>query len=443
MIIEADKKRVILRKYAEFSLVYNVNTNTYVKINDMGYEIINYVIHKSPLHLTEILEYISRIYDISEEDKTDVSNFILSLVDEGILESKDVPAITNIDLAEIDGNFEKDLKDYMSNNNILFTATFEMTYTCNERCIHCYACDGYDDTRELLSTAEIKHAIDELYDMNCFHIVFTGGDPFMRKDFMEVYEYAINKNFSVDIYTNGLAMADNEELLNAVIRNHPKGVYISFYSSNPTIHEKITQIKGSYIKTLYTIKKLQENNISTILNILVMKDNIATLSETVDFVKKLNSQYRIGWSIAETNTGKDIPLQYRLDNEQQTVDMFRIVGFDNKEITPVNSTDYICGTGTSSLAITPYGDVKNCILFNQSWGNIKEENLYNIWEQEERKHFINSLIWGNAEKCNKCLNKSFCPRCLAHSYNQTGNPFEPNDNDCYFANCLSKLLITQ
>ncbi|PYX91398.1 MAG: hypothetical protein DMG71_20315 [Acidobacteria bacterium] len=77
----------------------------------------------------------------------------------------------------------------------------DVTYRCNERCVHCYL--DHDDHGEM-SKAEIKELLQELADIGVFSVTFSGGEVFMRRDFVDLVEHARRLLFAVRIKTNGV-----------------------------------------------------------------------------------------------------------------------------------------------------------------------------------------------------------------------------------------------
>ncbi len=71
--------------------------------------------------------------------------------------------------------------------NIPLSVQLDLTYRCNERCVHCYL--DHDDHGEM-TTAEIKHLLDEMADAGVFILTLSGGEIFLRKDFFELLEHA-------------------------------------------------------------------------------------------------------------------------------------------------------------------------------------------------------------------------------------------------------------
>src|SRR5205807_7307402 len=83
----------------------------------------------------------------------------------------------------------------------------DVTYRCNERCIHCYL--DHDDHGEM-TTAEIKDVLDQLYEMGVFFLVLSGGEVLMRRDFFDIVEYARRLQFNVKIKTNAVMIREQE-----------------------------------------------------------------------------------------------------------------------------------------------------------------------------------------------------------------------------------------
>src|SRR5258707_10288302 len=116
----------------------------------------------------------------------------------------------------------------------------DVTYRCNERCVHCYL--DHDDRGEM-TTAEIKGILDQLAEAGVFFLTLSGGEPFMRKDFFEIVAHARSLLFNVKVKTNGLLIREKEaQQLRAL---GVETVQISVYSQRPEIHDEITKIKGS------------------------------------------------------------------------------------------------------------------------------------------------------------------------------------------------------
>src|SRR5215813_6510192 len=86
-------------------------------------------------------------------------------------------------------------------------AQLDLTYRCNERCVHCYL--DHDDHGEM-TLAEIKDLLDQLADAGVFLLTISGGEIFLRPDLFEILEHARKLLFSVKIKTNGILIRESQ-----------------------------------------------------------------------------------------------------------------------------------------------------------------------------------------------------------------------------------------
>ncbi|MBT6447003.1 MAG: mycofactocin radical SAM maturase, partial [Acidimicrobiaceae bacterium] len=80
--------------------------------------------------------------------------------------------------------------------------TWELTYACNLACVHCLSSSGRRDPKEL-TTAEALAVVDELADLQVFYVNLGGGEPMIRKDFLDIVDHAVSRNVGVKFSTNG------------------------------------------------------------------------------------------------------------------------------------------------------------------------------------------------------------------------------------------------
>src|SRR6266851_10317711 len=91
--------------------------------------------------------------------------------------------------------------------NIPLSAHLDLTYRCNERCIHCYL--DHDDHGEM-TTAEIKGLLDQMAEAGVFYLTISGGEILMRRDFFEILEHARLRTFCIKLKTNGVMIRAKE-----------------------------------------------------------------------------------------------------------------------------------------------------------------------------------------------------------------------------------------
>ncbi len=138
------------------------------------------------------------------------------------------------------------------NLGVPLSVHLDITYRCNERCVHCYL--DHDDHGEM-TTAEIKGVLDQLAEAGVFFLTFSGGEVFLRRDFFELLEHARRLLFNVKIKTNAVMIHEAEAK-----RIRALGVdtiQISVYSHRPEVHDAITKLPGSFKRTIEGIRLLK------------------------------------------------------------------------------------------------------------------------------------------------------------------------------------------
>ena len=139
----------------------------------------------------------------------------------------------------------------------------DVTYRCNERCVHCYL--DHDDHGEM-TTAEIKDILNQLSDAGVFFLTLSGGEVLMRRDFFEIVEHARRLLFNVKLKTNGVMIRKAEA--RRIRELGVEQVQISVYSHRPEIHDAITKLPGSLKRTIEAIRFLnarEDEGISVLL----------------------------------------------------------------------------------------------------------------------------------------------------------------------------------
>ena len=133
-------------------------------------------------------------------------------------------------------------------------AWIELTNSCNLRCIHCYN-EHAQITKRALKIEDFKHTVDELISMGIRKIQLIGGEPFVikRGDLYEMMDYLAPRVDSFEIFLNG-TLNTEEDLLQIRKRYSNVQLATSLHSYIETEHERVTQIKGSYQKTVNNIR---------------------------------------------------------------------------------------------------------------------------------------------------------------------------------------------
>src|SRR5260370_1229661 len=158
--------------------------------------------------------------------------------------------------------FSLSLHNHFDQKRVPLEVPLEVTRRCPLECQHCYNNLPMGDLaardREL-TKEEYLGILDELADMGTLWLLFTGGEIFARKDFLEIYTYAKQKGFLITLFTNGTVI--NERIADYLRDFPPFGIEIPLYGRTQETYETLTAIPGSYQRCLRGITMLIERRL--------------------------------------------------------------------------------------------------------------------------------------------------------------------------------------
>jgi AdoMet-dependent heme synthase len=308
----------------------------------------------------------------------------------------------------------------------------DVTYRCNERCAHCYL--DHDDKGEM-TTQEIKNVLDQLAEAGVFFLVFSGGEVFMRRDFLELVEYARKLLFNVKVKTNGVMIHEAEAQ-----RLRELGVeqlQLSVYSHRPEVHDAITKLPGSLKRTVNSIKFLKSQGLKVTLSNVLMTVNRQDERGTRALAKQLGVEYTLDPTVTPKMDGDTSILSLRVD-EENLDELFQddeLVGDPEEYCKPPAPVDddvmegYSCSAGHTACYISPYGDVFPCVQFPLPTGNIRRQKFSDIWYDSPQMNEVRSIKIKDLTVCSSCSHAGSCTRCPGLAYME-GSMRGPSTSDC-------------
>ncbi len=163
---------------------------------------------------------------------------------------------------------------------------WEITNTCNYKCVYCMFSSLYKKYENELTTEEIKKTIRDLKQNNFTYIKFTGGEPFTRKDMTEILEYANKLGFDMDISTN--ASLITEEIAKKIKDINVPMVHVSLDGANKETNEFVRG-NGTFEKTLKGIRCLTKNKVYTRIGTVIYTKNEEQLEDIIKLAIDLNA----------------------------------------------------------------------------------------------------------------------------------------------------------
>ena len=167
---------------------------------------------------------------------------------------------------------------------------FELTYRCNEQCIHCFCVVPHGQEEEAkkreLTYDEITRVLDDLAEMGGLHLTLSGGEVLVRRDFFDIAAYAEERGFVLRIFTNGIGLT--RERIERIAALEPLTVELSIFSADPAVHDGITRVPGSFDRLIRNVHRLKAHGLRVYLKTVVMKPNIADLLKLRELGKDLD-----------------------------------------------------------------------------------------------------------------------------------------------------------
>jgi AdoMet-dependent heme synthase len=307
----------------------------------------------------------------------------------------------------------------------------DVTYRCNERCVHCYL--DHDDHGEM-TTAEIKGLLDQLVEAGVFFLTFSGGEVFMRRDFLELVEYARRLLFSVKIKTNAVMIGEAEaQRIRAL---NVDTIQISLYSHRPEVHDAITKLPHSFERTIRAICFLRDRGLRVTIANVLMTANLADHYGTQKLAAELGVHYTLDPTITPMMDGNPSVLALRIPGEELKEIFHNPTLVPNQEefcaLKAPSDEDlesYSCSAGHSFCYISPYGDVFPCVQFPLPTGNIRQQKFLDIWNGSPQMQEVRSIQAKDLTVCSSCSHVSSCTRCPGLAYME-GNMRGPSSADC-------------
>ncbi len=335
---------------------------------------------------------------------------------------------------------------------------FELTSRCNERCIHCYIPNGKKNAGHDMPTEKVFSLIDEFAEMGGLHVTLSGGEVFMHKDIIRIMQYCREKDMMISVLSNLIALRD--EQIPFIKEVNISLLQTSLYSMNPEIHDTITTVKGSFVKTKAAIEKLVAADIPVQISCPVMKANCKGYADVLQYAQSLRCKAQTDYimmaqsnfdtqnlanriSLEETETLLRDILEWDRDYKEQTLKQRPIteeIAFNPERF----ARQPLCGAGINDCCITENGDVYPCAGWQAMvCGNVYKQSLREIWENSSQLAQVRAVTQGDFPECLKCEARNYCAMCLVRNYNESnGDMFKINKHFCDVA-FLNKKIVEE
>lgn len=322
--------------------------------------------------------------------------------------------------------------------------TWELTYACNLQCVHCLSSSGRRDPREL-TTAEAKHVLDDLRDLQVFYINIGGGEPMVRSDFFELVEYAIDpgngrSGIGVKFSTNGTYI-DAEKAKRLASMDY-LDIQISIDGVDAATNDAVRGA-GSYAMARRAMDNLAAAEFGSFkISVVVTRHNVDQLDAFEALADSYGAQLRIT-RLRPSGRGADTWRDLHPTNAQQrqiydwllakgetvlTGDSFFHLNALGEPLPGLN----MCGAGRVVCLIDPIGDVYACpfVIHDQfKAGTVRDTGGFaEVWKHSDLFRELREPQ--SAGACASCGSYDVCQGgCMAAKF-FTGLPLDGPDPEC-------------
>ena len=284
--------------------------------------------------------------------------------------------------------------------------------------------------------------------MGCLWLLYSGGEIFARRDFLDIYVHAKRAGLLVTLFTNAVLI--NERIVDTLVEWPPFAVEVTLYGATRNTYEALTGIPGSYDKCMRGIELLLDRKLPLKLKTVAVSINKHEVAAMKKIAAGLGVEFKFDPMINPRIDCSSSPLAVRLTpaeivsfdfDDQERIDAWRKMATQFAPM-PVPEDEpaeiYDCGAGTNSFAIDPYGKLTMCVLSHFDQFDLKGGSFREGWD-----HFLRNVRAKRATmptKCTSCQIRSMCGMCPAQGELENGDPEKPVDFLCSTAHLRAAAL---
>lgn len=438
------------------------------------------VLSRKPQNVENLIDILLKEYeDVSREElANDFLEFLNSLsLDNFIVMGENIEELDSKDLSftysienpktmafthnqetceKVTENTQDFFLEEIQGRPLISSLQFELSSRCNERCIHCYIPNEKKNTGFDMPTRKVLSIIDEFADMGGIHVTLSGGEALLHKDIAEICRHSRSRDLEITILSNLINLKKSD--IDVFKETNVSLIQTSLYSMNPEIHDYITTIKGSFVKTKAAIELLVQNDIPVQISCPVMKANKKDYIDIIKYAKSLKIKAQTDYimmaradlsvdnlanrmSIKETEEFLRELIKEDTDYKEKILEQPPVSDYIKFDIDRFKKQP-VCGVGYDNCCITANGDVYPCAGW-QAYvlGNVYRQSLAEIWEKSERIVALRKITQESFPLCLECEARDYCAMCLVRNYNESGgNMIKLNKHFCDIAFLTKKIV---
>lgn len=336
----------------------------------------------------------------------------------------------------------------------------ELTERCDNNCIHCSINlpknDKQAKAREL-STAEWKRILEESAKLGVLTVRFTGGEPLLREDFYQLYDFSRRLGLRVILFTN--ARNITTKLAELMSRIPPmEKIEVSVYGMKIKSYENVTRAPGSFKEFQRGMDLLIQYKIPFVVKGTYLPGNKTEIDEFEEWAATLpwmdqppsfalHYEFR-GRRDSEARNKIISALRIKPHESLQVLSRHDNIYFDNmiqfckKFMGPQGTKLFSCGAGLGGC-VDAYGYLQPCLTlrvpelrYDLKTGTLKDA-LIRVFPKLQK---IEAKNHSYLKRCSVCFLKGLCEQCPAKSWVEHGTLDTPVEYLCQIAHTHARYL---
>jgi len=329
--------------------------------------------------------------------------------------------------------------------------TFELTSNCNFSCRMCYV--HGENRRDAMSTRDWIELGRTARDAGMVFLLLTGGEPFLRKDFKEIYTALSEMGLLISVNTNASLIDD--ETFAFLVKHPPLRMNISLYACDDTVYRSLCGVPAA--KTVrHNIRRLREAGISVKINASVTPYNASEIESIYAFGREVGAPVQAtgymyppvricadcyGASPARFGAEEAAAQMLRCREQYLTPEQlkkraaFIADGDTDCDVGEAEGEGMRCRAGRTSFWVTWDGRMLPCGMFPGEGYRISETGFAAAWEAVRTDTQKIRL----PKECSGCAYRQRCCVCAAAAIAETGSPEILPEYICRMTKTLEKL----
>lgn len=341
--------------------------------------------------------------------------------------------------------------DYFKGAPTIFGLQMEITSRCNERCIHCYI--PHDKKNRDMELSHARDIMAQASEMGTVSLSLSGGEIFVHPEIEHIIRNARKHDFMITLLSNATKL--NEDMSDLLKEVNVNFIQVSLYSMKADEHDAITQLGGSFTRTMKAIEMMLAMDIPVQVSCPVMKINKNSYKDVLRWAYSNKIKANTDFIMMARTDFSTSNLDQRLGLEETEGLIRDIVEVDDLyteilEMEPKSkdldkyAKQPVCGVGVDNICVTSEGMYYPCSGFQgYPLGSSHAQTLKEVWENSERIKYLRGIRNASFPECMKCKARDYCAMCLVRNFNESnGDMFKVNKHFCDVA-FINKRIVDE